>query len=398
MDIVNNTEVNGVPTSASSPEAATFVEDILGLPQIEHMASVINEVQEQVPDTLGVPASAFESTPSEDTEEAEAANMEVVDNTTITDDYGTMHVDDAITDGLEDDIPEVIGDTPSEPTDGTFAEDTNETDSDGVDTSANEDTSTEAETQSQEVEDHSIRPNSATLLVSDVTSRFSGAIWADKIREQTIVLAGVGGIGSYVGFLLSRVRPYRIILYDPDIVEEGNMSGQLYSYADRNNFKARALGNMLRLYSLFYDVYSHTERFYEHSTSSDIMICGFDNMSARRVFFERWMNHVENSEHPENCLFIDGRLAAEEFQIFCIKGDDVYHQNKYRENWLFSDEEAEETICSYKQTSHCANMIASMMVNLLVNFIANQCEPLIDRDVPFFTSYDATTMYLKTES
>ena len=71
---------------------------------------------------------------------------------------------------------------------------------------------------------------------------------------------------------------------------------------------------------------------------------------------------------------------------------------EYEEKWLFSDEEAEETVCSYKQTSHCACMIASMMVNLFTNFIANLCEPLVERDVPFLTYYDAPTMYLKTES
>lgn len=71
---------------------------------------------------------------------------------------------------------------------------------------------------------------------------------------------------------------------------------------------------------------------------------------------------------------------------------------EYEEKWLFNDEEAEETVCSYKQTSHCATMIGSMIVNLFVNFISNQCEPLVERDVPFLTYYNAETMYLKTES
>ena len=98
-----------------------------------------------------------------------------------------------------------------------------------------------------------------------------------------------------------------------------------------------------------------------------------------------------------NCLYIDGRLAAEEFQVFCIKGTDDYLMKKYEENWLFDDREAEETLCSYKQTSFCANMIASVMINLFVNFIANKCNPIIERELPFYTNYDAERMYLKTE-
>lgn len=43
-----------------------------------------------------------------------------------------------------------------------------------------------------------------------------------------------------------------------------------------------------------------------------------------------------------------------------------------------------------------ANMIGSIIVNLFVNFIANQCDPLIDRDLPFYTEYNAETMYFKT--
>lgn len=39
--------------------------------------------------------------------------------------------------------------------------------------------------------------NSATLLVDESTSRFSSAIWYEKIQEKSIVLAGVGGIGRF---------------------------------------------------------------------------------------------------------------------------------------------------------------------------------------------------------
>lgn len=243
-----------------------------------------------------------------------------------------------------------------------------------------------------------IRPNSATLLIDETSSRFSSAIWAEAIKEQIITLAGVGGIGSYVGFLLSRIKPKRIILFDPDRVEMGNMSGQLYNEMSVGQHKVNALSDFIMSYSRFYDIYTHSTRYSENSNSSNIMICGFDNMAARRTFYENWIRHVRRmpEEERSKALFIDGRLAAEEFQVFCIKGDDDYHMKQYEDKWLFSDEEAEETICSYKQTSHCANMIASVMVNLLVNFIANQCEPLIERDVPFLTSYYASTMYFKT--
>lgn len=253
----------------------------------------------------------------------------------------------------------------------------------------------------QAVEDahQEIPTNSATLLVDEATSRFSSAIWYENIQKKTIILAGVGGIGSYVGFLLARMKPASMFIYDDDIVEAVNMSGQLYGQSDLGRPKVSALAEMIRNYAGYSSVFAISERFTDESEASDIMICGFDNMAARILFFNKWVNHVQSKpeEERKNCLFIDGRLAAEEFQVLCIKGDDEYNISRYNNEFLFSDAEADETICSYKQTTFCANMIASYMVNLFVNFCANQCGPLIDRDLPFLTTYNAETMYLKTE-
>lgn len=253
----------------------------------------------------------------------------------------------------------------------------------------------------QAVEDahQEIPANSATLLVDEATSRFSSAIWYENIQKKTVILAGVGGIGSYVGFLLARMKPASMFIYDDDIVEAVNMSGQLYGQSDLGRPKVSALAEMIRNYAGYSSVFAVSERFTDESEASDIMICGFDNMAARKLFFNKWVSHVQSKpeEERKNCLFIDGRLAAEEFQVLCIKGDDEYNINRYNNEFLFSDAEAEETVCSYKQTTFCANMIASCMVNLFVNFCANQCEPLIDRDLPFLTTYNAETIYLKTE-
>lgn len=240
--------------------------------------------------------------------------------------------------------------------------------------------------------------NSPTLLVEESSSRFSSAVWYNAVRAKSIVLAGVGGIGSYVAFLLSRMKPASITLYDPDTVEEVNMSGQLYSKKNIGKAKVDSMAEMMADYSNFFNVMSIPNRFTIASPAENIMICGFDNMQARRQFFNRWIQYmtVLPEEERKKCLFIDGRLAAEEFQVFCITGDDTYHQDMYRRDYLFSDDEADETVCSYKQTSHCANMIGSIMVNLFVNFVANECDPLIPRDLPFITTYDAERMFFKT--
>ncbi len=249
------------------------------------------------------------------------------------------------------------------------------------------------------VEAHQEIPaNSATLLVDEATSRFSSAIWYEKIQEKTVILAGCGGIGSFVGFLLARMKPASLFIYDNDIVETANMSGQLYGQGDIGFAKVTALTNMVSNYANYRNVFAVNGRFTLENEPTDIMICGFDNMESRRVFFTKWVEHVlsKPEEKKADCLFIDGRLAAEEFQVLCIKGDDTFNIERYQNEYLFTDAEADETICSYKQTTFCANMIASYMVNLFVNFCANKVGTY--RDLPFLTTYNAETMYLKTEA
>jgi len=258
----------------------------------------------------------------------------------------------------------------------------------------------EEETPQEENTHQEIPTNSNSILVEESTSRFSSAEWFNKIQEKNVILAGLGGIGSYVAFLLGRVKINRLILFDNDIVEEGNLSGQLYGKNAIGTSKVSATINALDNMCDFRNLMAYEELYTSDSDAEDIMICGFDNMVARKTFFNNWKAHVESKsiEGRKECLFIDGRLAAESLQIFCITGDDTRNIKRYEEEFLFSDEEADATVCSYKQTSYMANMIGSLIVNLFINFCTNECSPLIPRDLPFLTEYSADTMYFKVVS
>jgi molybdopterin/thiamine biosynthesis adenylyltransferase len=260
------------------------------------------------------------------------------------------------------------------------------------------DSNLETSIEEQNVVNNEIIPNnSESYMVNEETSRFSSAIWFEKIKTLTPIIAGVGGIGSYVVYLMSRLHPAKIYIYDPDTVETVNMSGQLYGSNDVGNTKVLAIRNMVYNYSNYYNVVSYDTRYTSNSINGPIMICGFDNMEARRTFFDRWLSYVHNLPRNErkNCLFIDGRLAAEELQVLSIQGNDDRAIEMYEKEWLFTDAEAETTVCSYKQTSFMANMIASYMVNVFVNFAANISDeaPIIPRDVPFLITYNAENMF-----
>ena len=230
-------------------------------------------------------------------------------------------------------------------------------------------------------------------VVSESGSRFSSAPWVDTIHNMEICLAGCGGIGSWTGLLLSRLNPKTLVLWDPDKVDTSNTSGQLFTFPDRGKTKVEALGRCIKNYSNYWNVLRYARTYSVNSLPSPIMICGFDNMAARRAFFDSWR---ANLGRYESSLFIDGRLAAEEFQIFALTKDNPEGMEEYENKYLFSDEEADATVCSYKQTSHIAAMIASYIVSIVVNFCTNlsQDSPL-PREVPFLTTYRADYMDLK---
>jgi len=240
--------------------------------------------------------------------------------------------------------------------------------------------------------------NSPTLLMDDSTTRFSGAEWFNEIQRKTIIIAGQGGIGSNLSFQLARMHPAGMYLYDDDTVEMVNMAGQLYSRDDIGKAKVDAIADMITKYTNMQGVIALNERFTSSCEAGDIMLCGFDNMEARRTFFNAWQQHVfsKPKEEWKNCLYLDGRLSIDTLQVFCITGDNAYAMTEYVDKYLFSDSEAEHTVCSMKQTTYLACMIGSVMTNLFTNWVADLLDPIIPYDLPFFTEYDAQNMIFKT--
>lgn len=123
------------------------------------------------------------------------------------------------------------------------------------------------------------------------------------------------------------------------------------------------------------------------SLTHHIMFSAFDNMEARKTMFQSWVEHIsvlEEDDHDlEEAIFIDGRLTAEQLQIFCVTPKDIEEYKKH----LFDDSEVEDAPCTFKQTSHSAAMIASHMIAFFTNHITNVREGENVRSLPFFWEY-----------
>ena len=99
----------------------------------------------------------------------------------------------------------------------------------------------------------------------------------------TIHLIGVGGVGSWLAYSLTKlVRPDQVKLYDGDTLELKNLDRQFFSKSDIGKNKAEVLGAKLgcQFYGEFYS--SHTHEF----GPRDWLICCADNNAARRACLE----------------------------------------------------------------------------------------------------------------
>jgi hypothetical protein len=226
----------------------------------------------------------------------------------------------------------------------------------------------------------------------ELRGRFKDAPWFNKpTAMKRVLVGGAGGIGSWLSLLLARAgfEPY---IHDFDIIESHNIGGQLYPTKAINSYKVVALGRMIEQYAGI-AVGHTTEKITKDSPTNLITISAFDNMRARKDMFNKWVTIYGNNP---NAIFIDGRLLAEQLQIFCVKGNSQEDIERYRAN-LFEDSEIEDAPCTFKQTSHIAAMIASFMTGFLTNHITNIVEGEQLRPVPFSFEYLIGVHYFNTE-
>ena len=235
------------------------------------------------------------------------------------------------------------------------------------------------------------------------SSRFKDAPWFPK-EETNVIVGGAGGIGSWLTLMLSRAGFYPIV-YDFDRLEGHNLAGQLYTKEDAEigALKVDALKGLCKQFADT-DITVMAEKYTKESMSHHYVFSAFDNMQARKDMFADWKEYVQDIKDLKELaskgeaiyqdegepIFIDGRLTAEQMQIFCVTPARIEEYEKH----LFDDSEVEDAPCTMKQTSHSAAMIASHMVGFFTNHMTNNAVKDKDRTVPFFWEYFIPINYI----
>lgn len=218
-------------------------------------------------------------------------------------------------------------------------------------------------------------------------NRFKEAPWFLSMPEEekalipysTINIGGAGGIGSWTALFLSRAGFYTYV-QDFDTIETHNIGGQFFRPNDTGFFKVDILQKLIYEFTGSPMCSVSTEAVGNFTPGYLFMISAFDNMKARKMFFEAWKKSLINyGVGSEDGLFIDGRLSMEGYEIYCVTPDKI----KEYEETLFLDEEVEDLPCTMKQTTHVAAMIGSQITALFTNHVTNIRAGKAIRSVPF---------------
>ena len=216
--------------------------------------------------------------------------------------------------------------------------------------------------------------------------RFSDAHWYNSKEKLDISIIGLGGIGSYLAYFLSRIGNHNFYIYDYDVIDETNMAGQFYPIIDIGLPKVEACSLLMERFSGSNP--NMMAKFTKDSMVTPYMFSPLDNMDVRKLAFDKW---VEEYGDSNEALFVDCRMLMESLEVYFVTKDRI---EDYRKQ-LFPDAEVEEAPCSAKATSHCGAMCASLAVAGFTNYLSNLYTDTDIREVPFKLRVDLPFMSFK---
>ena len=226
-------------------------------------------------------------------------------------------------------------------------------------------------------------------------ARFSSAVWFDNIPVHKILLIGAGGVGSWLALFLSRIG-YQIYLVDFDIIEIHNLSGQTFRIEDIGRPKIEAVKSLTRYLGCTNNIITNGTLFKYNSIQNiedyDIFISAVDTVDARFHLFETFKK--SSIQHK---LYIEARLSAESFQLYIFDETMTVEQAQEYTLNLTSLEGLSEDACSFKQTSHIAAMIGSVITSIITNWSSNIILKADINNVPNYIEFNANLLMLNTK-
>lgn len=183
----------------------------------------------------------------------------------------------------------------------------------------------------------------------------------DQSKLDEITVIGAGGIGSALIQTAAIMGWKRINVWDPDKLEEHNLSTTSWPQRFLNNYKVDAAHHMV--YMLNKDTKLNDIKDYWDKTKNlgPKVFLTPDNMEVRLAAYQKW------KEMPDREFLIDMRMGALGFEIITVTKDNDYFMDSY----LPSEEIADDP-CTAKHTIFCGSLAASYGLAQAFNVLQNR--------------------------
>lgn len=132
-----------------------------------------------------------------------------------------------------------------------------------------------------------------------VTSRNTPGI-QERLKQSTVGIAGLGGLGSNVAVQLARCGIGRMVLVDFDVVDPSNLNRQNYYTRHIGLKKSEAIKDVLRQINPYIELISHDayldrRNILEIFQGVDVLVEAFDKAENKSLILDEWLSQVKNS-------------------------------------------------------------------------------------------------------
>jgi len=198
-----------------------------------------------------------------------------------------------------------------------------------------------------------------------------GILSPDALEDLQVTMIGAGGIGSPTVLALAKMGVQNIKVYDADFLEKHNLPNQMYRTTDVSRPKVEALAEVVKDYTGL--VIDRVSEAYTNQPLEGVVISGVDSMAARK---EIWKQVQGQSFRVP--LYIEARMGAEVARIYTVDPEDTL-QCEWYEEFLYSDEQAQNVPCTERAIIYCTFMIASLLASQVKKYVTggNLCGEII---------------------
>lgn len=195
------------------------------------------------------------------------------------------------------------------------------------------------------------------------------------IRDTTVTMIGLGGIGAAAAVTLAKMGVKYFELYDPDEVEDVNIPTQLLRISDVGKPKVTSVITLMKDIAEVTGIAHVARADLDTRYSTCIVISAVDTIDARKdIWFGATMSEID--------WYLDARMGSQHFQLRTVNmntGVGWYDS----ELMALNEDDVPDEPCTAKATFYCAMIGAGIIGNQVKRIVMNQIVPrVIVFDIP----------------